>query len=637
MMKKVVIALLAAAVCFTAIGCSGLSSGENSDGSVGFSQESTLEESSEQPPEQSQSEEDEFKIPASAKKTETSGLYLFKNGISEYAEMVEADISGDVIRFEYIAPGLYTSSVKVVTYSLTEDKILGSIALPENVSSTGPLDGGGFYALSLITDEVFLYDKYCAVTYHKEKSGSSILWNNASVSGDGKYMLYNRAIDGRLVLYAFSTGSSVEIGSESGSFVPLGYDGGYFYVRNYEKGVMRVSAEKQTLEQVYNGEDIALITTGYASDVKNNYLTLTEFNNRENRRMAPVTIDGEYPVAFRNGLLATDLRNDGRNVMRVYDWNKSVVSPAISVPGYVQKLLFCDKMLLIISHETETASLKYYLYDLTQSADYESVAVVPADNAILNYEHIPEWQGDAATIALAQKTLDTYGVRVFYGADDFNLANFSYDQESVGEEEKYAKMLALYDFLEYFPEGMLAEISGGGETWIYMCGKLKNRFTGGYVSAFALQYVKHPFIAIDVIGSDEIFCETMIHEFSHLIDYRVDIEWLNGWINLMPEDIAEKAYANSYTAATDNSYTPYNDGKTEVWFYSHYSKTFPTEDRAVIFQKMYVSDQEGELTYEFKNHENLRKKAEYYAAMLRDNFESCKNAEVLPWESEFGE
>jgi hypothetical protein len=124
---------------------------------------------------------------------------------------------------------------------------------------------------------------------------------------------------------------------------------------------------------------------------------------------------------------------------------------------------------------------------------------------------------------------------------------------------------------------------------------------------------------------------------SHLIDYSLSTSILNGWTGLLPESITDKAYFNTYSAAYDNDYTPYDDGDTKVWFYDNYSRTFPTEDRAVIFQNMYESYIDNKLTDEFDKYENLRKKARYYCVMLRDTFESCKNAETLPWEKYLGE
>lgn len=156
------------------------------------------------------------------------------------------------------------------------------------------------------------------------------------------------------------------------------------------------------------------------------------------------------------------------------------------------------------------------------------------------------------------------------------------------------------------------------------------------VQGFTLLMGRYTIIYIDTEGSSEIFKEILVHEFSHVIDYSISKSLLNGWIELLPQNIAEKAYLNSYQADYSLDYTPYGKGSLDVWFYDGYSRTFPTEDRAVIFQKMYYSHTEGKMTDEFKNHENLRKKARYYCVMLRRTFESCKNAETLPWEELFG-
>ena len=192
-------------------------------------------------------------------------------------------------------------------------------------------------------------------------------------------------------------------------------------------------------------------------------------------------------------------------------------------------------------------------------------------------------------------------------------------------------MKALDDVFEYFPKGFFKELGNNNEVWVYLTGSLRYSDTKNNISGFATQIGRIPFIAIDTGYTDVLFKEIMVHETSHLID-RLATDWLDGWIELMPKKVGE-SYHNSYDK-NSNEYTAYGTG--EVWFYDQYSRTFPTEDRAVIFQKMYVSAMNGELTNEFKKYENLQEKAAYYSDMMRDVFESCKNAEQLPWEKFFG-
>jgi hypothetical protein len=197
-----------------------------------------------------------------------------------------------------------------------------------------------------------------------------------------------------------------------------------------------------------------------------------------------------------------------------------------------------------------------------------------------------------------------------------------FTSEPVDDKAAFAKMQRVEEVLRFFPEGMTQELGRGQETWIYLCKELAYADSRKSVDGFASTLGKHPIIFIDIECSDAFFKETLVHEISHVIDYCVDPSLLNGWLDLMPEDIANSAYTNSYNDVGQLDYTPYGDGKKAVWFYNSYSRTFSTEDRAVIFQKMYLSYIEGKMTDEFKKYDNLRKKASYYNEMLRKTFES---------------
>lgn len=75
----------------------------------------------------------------------------------------------------------------------------------------------------------------------------------------------------------------------------------------------------------------------------------------------------------------------------------------------------------------------------------------------------------------------------------------------------------------------------------------------------------------------------------------------------------------------------YYENPAGAYFLELYSKTFPTEDRAVMAQKLYASYRGGKL-YEGFSSPKIREKADYLCRMLRANFTSCQNAEELYWE-----
>src|SRR5690554_4159415 len=72
------------------------------------------------PPEESQGKNI---LSESAIKTDVKGLYSWENGVSYKTYNHDVSISDDVLRMEFITPGLDTFSMDIVQYSLSEDKV----------------------------------------------------------------------------------------------------------------------------------------------------------------------------------------------------------------------------------------------------------------------------------------------------------------------------------------------------------------------------------------------------------------------------------------------------------------------------------------------------------------------------------
>lgn len=576
-------------------------------------------------------------IPTTAKETDITGLYKLETNISHSSLSTNAQINDGVLRLEFVSPGLYTVSMKIVNYSLTEDKTLGEIDLAEGNWQIGNLKDGGFYAVSLITSEVKFYDKNCKETFSKKIFDKDYWWSYVSISDDGKNILYNKAIDGSLFLYSLDTGKEAIIGDAKGVFIPIGYRDGYFYLSNYETGISKVSPEDKKLEPIIKNELSGLLTTEYSIGDSNSYFIISPLDNVENRKMTPMNNRLEIPIAANDKYFATTISDEKGNKLRLYNVKDSKVTPELTVPGFIQKVEFYSQdLMFIICHDTVAQKNLYYLYDLTKLDNLKDIVIEKADDKILYSKDLPDWTGEADTINRAKEILDKYNLRIVYGeSSNIDSERFLYSHTPVDDKVAFANMDRIEDLLKYFPEGMIEELGCGEQLMLYLCTNITHVNNKSYIGGLAQTYNNNLIIFIDVDCSDTFFKETLVHEISHIMDYSIDYKLLQGWVDLMPSNIATKAYANSYTTNVDLSYTPYNSNGSEVWFYDSYSKTFPTEDRAVIFQKMYISHVNGEMTYDFKNYPNLKKKAKYYAEMIRETFDSCKNAKTLPWEEPF--
>ncbi|NCA68052.1 MAG: hypothetical protein EOM87_08320, partial [Clostridia bacterium] len=530
-MKKFISIILCIIICYLSVSCTGGTGTLSEDDILSRQQSSVSEELS--LPDTSDNETSAPVLPPSSSETEIKGLYNFENGIDCYGQNIDASISDGIIRFEYITPGLDESSLEIVTYSLSEDKTLGKVTLPESAWLTGKLNAGGFYAISLSSYDIIFYDRYCNETYRTNLNGRLSFQNLAAVSGDGKYMIYNRSPDGQLIIYTFATDNVESIYDLNGIFENIGYENGYFYLRNPKYGIFKISPFYRIPESVYINSTTCFATTEIEIDTINSYFVLTPLDDTANRRMSPMRGEYETPVAACGNLFATvEYKNDD-SIIRVYDIQERIVSPMLNVAGTLQKTLFCENgLLLIISADTISQTITYYLYDLTGSEGYDSINISEIDNSVLYKESVPKWKGDAETIALAQSILDTYGVRVLFGKDDFGTELFSFSFDPVDDDSVLPKMQALSQVLAYFPEGMTKDIGGGKEIWVYLCSNPHYTDTNDGVAGFATRQGYHFLILLDTVNSDSLFCSTLVHEMSHIIDYSVSVNLINSWIDL---------------------------------------------------------------------------------------------------------
>ena len=123
--------------------------------------------------------------------------------------------------------------------------------------------------------------------------------------------------------------------------------------------------------------------------------------------------------------------------------------------------------------------------------------------------------------------------------------------------------------------------------------------------------------------------QTLFHEFSHIIDKR--LEWDSfvrtdalyseeGWLALQPEGFR---YAFSYTEVPEELLRHMESG----CFVTEYAMTFPTEDRATLLEAAM-----NNYSWDFESGSGRRAKLQYYADCIRDCFDTTGWPEVTLWE-----
>ena len=145
-------------------------------------------------------------------------------------------------------------------------------------------------------------------------------------------------------------------------------------------------------------------------------------------------------------------------------------------------------------------------------------------------------------------------------------------------------------------------------------------------------FVDHPdcrhAMVIDITHPGLI--QTMYHEFSHIIDSKLDFEsWYrdslysdDSWCALNPPDFQ---YAENVFNLNEYSQSSAYDS----YFIDTYARTYSTEDRARTMEYAMIG---YDWYFDSAYHGPLREKLAYYSACIRDSFETEGWPDTMPWE-----
>ena len=145
------------------------------------------------------------------------------------------------------------------------------------------------------------------------------------------------------------------------------------------------------------------------------------------------------------------------------------------------------------------------------------------------------------------------------------------------------------------------------------------------IGGFAQENFDHYLIVFDSLTMDT---QTVYHELSHVIDKHLEWDAIlrphalfseESWLALQPKGFF---YAHSYTDTPDEI-AEYEDSG---YFVNSYAMTFPTEDRATLMS-LIMSDKTV-----LQENPGMTEKMRYYAACIRDCFDTAGWPETTLWE-----
>lgn len=338
-------------------------------------------------------------------------------------------------------------------------------------------------------------------------------------------------------------------------------------------------------------------------------------------------------------LVITEMIEDGRLTLEAYDTN-----------GYLISRCSAGKM-AIANYQNHAWYPEYngYMFVLMDENGQDHMMFWQLENSGLEdelaMESVDELTKIPAGSAVSQELYERaeqlsakYGVVILI-ADQCDTEFTDHRAELLLSEEDIAQALNTLDYvMGRYPEGFFEQLKHNiyKEIEIQITGVLEKDYSteeATYISGGFVNYV-YPgkfVMALDarpVDLSEEINCimaETMYHEFSHIIDkrlefvsqYREDAVYSDmGWEALNPEGFE---YNDTYYGNLEPQYADY--------FVDAYACTNGTEDRARTME--YAM---GGYVGMFEEKSGLTDKLEYYCQGIRDGFDTTGWPEELPWE-----
>jgi len=245
---------------------------------------------------------------------------------------------------------------------------------------------------------------------------------------------------------------------------------------------------------------------------------------------------------------------------------------------------------------------------------------------------------------------ERYGLLIRFG-DETRDELWGYKMTPTEDITKISiAMDTLEDALSLYPDDFFRNLEEGfvRDIYIYFTGALLPVDTSENISNAAGITCTDggvSYMAYD-IESYTLTRGTVVHEFSHIVDLRVkehDWNFEEKWAANNPEDFD---YYYAYVAengemiefAADSSYTSYGPGAlddhSKIYLIDTYSKTYPTEDRARVWEYL-MNDAAGPPDY--YDSPALQAKLTLYFQSIRDCMDTSTWPARTEWEKRLAE
>lgn len=549
----------------------------------------------------------------------------------------------------------YTIDRQIYLICLQTGKLLGHTAIDSDMDSFGFLEDGTVYSTAFPyhseNRQIILYDESLTPTRSFDASGSPETF--CGMEGDGTLWFFDPDEE---MLYAYCPFTS----EEPKSYALKGYTGAVFCGRSDDLIFLSLSDLQYStifgILNLSNGElDIHSDLRGFVPEGDNLFIKeasdkwlMATTDDLDRIKVLPICNENENIYASVGDLFLTSYMTfsvnpeDMEDDTFYYAYSLKRKSDCAEI-GCIDSRELYNLNFICLDAQGNAVFYRYNEREGTELLYWEG----QKDGTIVPAEGFYEIYLDSASDENAdqeQKIYDRFGIHVYY--DEISLTGLVSDYTCTPLDSSLLigeGLDALYLYMSEYPDRFFEEVCVGeySRLEIYLCGTFIPTDSYGISTAAALTSVKDSAIimAFNLDYMDQM--ETnLAHELMHVMEHRLyeyeytlDLPLLEYWESLNPDDFS---YYYSYhdengEEITNDRYTSWDfTGETEVWFVDPYSTSFPTEDRARIFENLYT-----ETSYLFDS-PHMQEKAKYLCALIRAAFPSVGESDTTVWEM-FGE
>ena len=273
------------------------------------------------------------------------------------------------------------------------------------------------------------------------------------------------------------------------------------------------------------------------------------------------------------------------------------------------------------------SSCRLMFWDVNADCEGENLQMLPLEETQLSQPVV-----EASLYERAAQLSDRFGVDIRI-AEQCSLDYSHYDSYALTDPTFIRSALdILEESLGKYPEGFFRQLTYGSieSIRIELVGglMLKSDATTHTDDAGAFAQDRGSYYGI-VLNGFLMSEKTLYHEFSHIIDSRLEWDALirtdalyseEAWLALQPEGFS---YAMSYIHIPEELQSFVDSG----YFVYDYALTYPTEDRATLMAAAMEN-----YTWVFEPGSGIRAKMQYYADCIRDCFDTEDWPETTSWE-----